>query len=137
MTEEERERLIKKLREKAKYNREHKEEILMDWITNHLVLREKPFVHPDDIPDIPVIREEDVYKKLVVPNLIKLGAIPKNKLVVGKTYIGACRNTTEAKWNGEEFEYKRYKLGDWFDDTINHFEDFTTYDIFIPIEEVN
>ena len=126
---------IERLRKEAQYKREHKEEVLMDWIRKNLVEREKPFTNPDEIPDMPVVKNEGIYKELIVPNLIRLGAIPKKNLVVGKEYVGACRNAENATWNGNEFEYNRYKFGEWFKDTTNHFEDFTTYDIFIPIRE--
>lgn len=49
--------------------------------------------------------------------------IPKNQLEVGKTYIGHCRNASEAVWTGEVFVYKRHKFGGTFDEEINHPED--------------
>lgn len=94
----------------------------------------KPFNCPDDIPDIPILETPELYERIVVKNLIRCGAIPKNKLEVGKTYIGACRNAEEAVWNGKEFEYKRYKCGMWYVDTINHFQDDDGYDVFVPIK---
>ena len=60
------------------------------------------------------------------------GGIPKAELIPGATYLGRCRNATEAIWNGNQFEYNRYKFGEWFKDTINHFEDDDGYDVFIP-----
>lgn len=60
--------------------------------------------------------------------------IPKSELEVGKTYRGNCRNTSKATWLGSEFVYKRYKFGDVFDETINHYEDDDCYDLFVPIE---
>ena len=95
----------------------------------------KPFTCVDDIPDVPVFKDYGKYKEIVVKNLIRCGAIPKNDLTVGKTYLGDCRNTHEATWNGDEFTYDRCKFGDWFEDTINHFEDEMYYDVFIPIKE--
>lgn len=95
----------------------------------------KPFIYVDDLPDVPVFKDYGKYKEIVVKNLIRCGAIPKDKLSVGKTYVGGCRNTTEATWNGDEFTYNRYKFGDWFEDTIKHFEDEMYYDVFIPIKE--
>lgn len=62
--------------------------------------------------------------------------IPKKDLVVGKKYSGICRNTSEAVWNGKEFEYKRYKFGFIYDDTINHYEDDDGYDVFVPFEKI-
>ena len=95
----------------------------------------KHFDKVTDIPEIPAFKNKDLYKEIVVKNLIRCGAIPKNDLTVGKTYLGDCRNTHEATWNGNEFTYNRYKFGDWFEDTINHFEDEMYYDVFIPIKE--
>ena len=94
-----------------------------------------PFEDENSIPDIPIIDKED-YINIIIPNIIRCGGIPKSELVVGKTYIGSCRNTTKAVWNGEEFEYKRYKFGTYFDDAVNHFEDDDGYDLFVPIKEL-
>jgi len=97
--------------------------------------RIKPFKTVDDIPDIPIVKDENFYNEVIVKNLIRCGAIPKDKLIVGKTYIGACRNSSEATWNGTNFDYKRYKFGMWFDDDINHFQDDDGNDLFVPIKE--
>ena len=93
----------------------------------------RPFKSIDDIPDIPRLSKEDY--KIVVENLLRCGAIPKSKLEFGKTYIGNCRNTTEATWNGKEFVYERYKFGTQYLDKINHFEDDDGYDLFVPLYE--
>lgn len=103
------------------------EDILEYWKTR------KPFINEDHIPDIPYVNKED-YDNIIIPNIIRCGGIPKSELVIGKTYIGSCRNASEATWNGEKFEYKRYKFGAWQDATINHFEDDNGYDLFIPIK---
>ena len=95
----------------------------------------KPFKTVDDIPDIPIVKDKEVYENVIVKNLIRCGAIPKDKLIVGKTYIGACRNASEATWNGKDFDYKRFKFGMWQDDDINHFQDDDGYDLFVPIKE--
>lgn len=84
------------------------------------------------IPSIPRW-EGKLYNDIVIPNLIRCGAIPKNQLEVGKTYIGDCRNASEAIWNGKVFIYKRHKFGFVFDEKINHFEDDNGYDLFVPI----
>ena len=94
----------------------------------------KPFETEDDIPELPIVDKEE-YEEVIVKNLIRCGAIPKDKLEVGKTYIGTCRNTNEAIWNGICFDYKRYKFGTWYDDRINHFQDDNGYDLFVPIKE--
>ena len=92
------------------------EDILEMWKTH------EPFVNEDDIPDIPVVSKED-YINIIIPNIIRCGGIPKSKLVIGKTYVGSCRNASEAIWNGKTFTYKRYKFGSTFFEDINHFED--------------
>ena len=94
----------------------------------------KPFETPDDIPMIPYCPKEE-WDNFYVPRLLKCGAIPKDKLVVGKTYIGNCRNSDEATWNGKEFEYERYKFGFTYKDKVNHFQDDDGYDLFVPIKE--
>jgi hypothetical protein len=96
----------------------------------------KPFETPDDIPDIPIIKDKDLYERMVVKNLIRCGAIPKDKLEVGATYEGKCRNFKEALWDGTEFFGTRYKFGEWHVDHINHFQDDNGYDLFVPIKKI-
>lgn len=93
----------------------------------------KPFTSEDGIIDVP-ITDSETYKNIVIPNFIRCGAIPKAQLEVGKTYIGSCRNASEAVWKGDHFTYKRYKFGYTFDEDINHFEDDDGYDLFVPIK---
>ena len=98
----------------------------------------KPFENEHDIPDIPICRtdeEKTFYKDVIIPNLIRCGAIPKKDLEVGSWYVGDTRNTIRARWNGTEFEYIRFKCGNSFLDTINHFEDDNDYAIFVPIKK--
>lgn len=45
----------------------------------------KPFENTDWIPEPPVL-EKELYDRCVIPNFIRCGAIPTEKLVVGKTY---------------------------------------------------
>ena len=94
----------------------------------------KPFETNDDIPDIPKVKDKQMYEDVIVKNLIRCGAIPKDKLIVGKTYIGSCRNSGKATWTGEEFEYERHKLGTTYTDAVNHFQDDDGYDLFVPIK---
>lgn len=89
------------------------------------------------LPDIPKFKNTEDYQNIIVKNLLRLGAIPKSKLEIGKTYLGDCRNASEATWNGKCFEYKRYKFGTYYIDEVNHFEDDDGYDVFVPIEEEN
>ena len=90
----------------------------------------------DDIPPIPIVLPKD-YEEIIVPNIIRCGGIPKDKLIVGKTYIGDCRNATEAVWDGEKFTYMRTKLGSTYPETINHFQDDDGYDLFVPLKIKN
>ena len=92
----------------------------------------KPFTE-EFIPEPPVL-DKELYDKYVITNFIRCGAIPKDKLVVGETYIGSCRNASEAVWNGERFTYKLTKFGCTFDESINHFQDDDGYDVFVPIK---
>lgn len=110
------------------WNREQTEEFYRNLNVKH-------FETPDNVPEIPYV-EPDVYKEVVIPNLIRLGAIPKSKLKVGKTYLGACRNAEKAVWRGKFFVYKRYKFGMWYEEEINHFEDDDGYDLFVPIKQL-
>lgn len=88
----------------------------------------------ETIPDIPKVNL-DVYNDIIIPALIRCGAIPKSQLEVGATYIGSCRNASEAVWLGDKFEYQRYKFGDTFREKINHFEDDNGCDLFVPIKK--
>lgn len=92
-----------------------------------------PFRNEDDIPPIPIVLPTD-YREVVIPNIIRCGGITKDKLIKGKTYIGDCRNATEAIWDGEHFNYIRTKFGYQYTDQINHFEDDNGYDVFVPIK---
>jgi len=103
-----------------------KELRVIKWLENL-----KPF--EDHIPSPPKVSKE-IYDKYVIPNFIRCGAIPKNKLIVGKTYLGSCRNTSEAVWTGNIFVYKRTKFGYTYDENINHFQDDDGYDVFVPIK---
>ena len=85
------------------------------------------------IPEPPIL-DKELYDKYVIPNFIRCGAIPKDKLVIGETYIGSCRNASEAVWNGKVFTYKRTKFGRTYDEDINHFQDDDGYDVFVPIK---
>ena len=101
-------------------------------VLNHWKER-KPFRDEDDIPPIPIVLPKD-YEEIIVPNIIRCGGIPKGKLIVGKTYIGDCRNAREAVWDGEKFTYMRTKFGSTYPETINHFQDDDGYDLFVPLK---
>lgn len=94
----------------------------------------EPFT--DYIPSVPKMKTSEDYQEYVVKNYIRCGAIPKKDLIIGKTYLGDCRNASEAIWNGKVFVYKRRKFNLEYDEEINHFEDDNGYDLFVPIREI-
>ena len=65
---------------------------------------------------------------------IFVNAIPLHLLETGKTYIGFCRNASEAVWLGDKFEYMRTKFGSTFTEKINHFQNDDGYDVFVPVK---
>jgi hypothetical protein len=95
----------------------------------------KPFVDIYEIPQLPRCDTPEEYEEVVVKNLIRCGAIPKDQLEVGATYIGRGRGIEEGKWNGEAFEYDRCKFGMHFTDTMNHFQDDNGYALFVPLRK--
>lgn len=106
----------------------------MGLIENYKELLNKKFKDLNDIPEFPGCNSKEEHEELV--NLyIKAGAISKSELKPGGWYIGQCRNTTIAQWWPKSgFNYIRYKFGDKYVDTINHFEDDDGYDLFIPFK---
>ena len=92
-----------------------------------------PFQDENDIPPIPICKKED-YDNIIIPNIIRCGGIPKKNLEIGKTYLGECRNASEAVWNGVTFTYMRTKFGYTYSETINHFEDDDGSDLFTPFK---
>ena len=119
---------IQEVKDKLKKEKEER----YNTVLNHWKER-KPFRDEDDIPPIPIVLPKD-YEEIIVPNIIRCGGIPKDKLIVGKTYIGDCRNATEAVWNGKTFTYMRTKFGTTYPEDINHFQDDDGYDVFVPIK---
>ena len=122
---------LKKLREKLLKQREKEEN---NWKKKWFEL--KPFKTTDDIPDIPKVKDPEEYQEVIVKNLIRCGAIPKDQLEVDAIYEGTCRNADIAMWNGKQFAYRRYKFGQYEDAKINHFEDDNGYDLFVPLSKV-
>lgn len=94
-----------------------------------------PFNSIEDIPSLPRVTKDE-WNNFYIPHLIRCGAIPKNELIKGCTYIGTCRNADKAVWNGEKFVYKRTKFNMTFDELINHFEDDDGYDLFVPLTKI-
>ena len=119
---------LEKLKEKVKQEKERRKKAVFEYWKNRL-----PFLDEDDIPDIPIV-DKDKYEEIIIPNIIRCGGIPKEGLVVGKTYIGSCRNASEAIWDGEKFTYMRTKFGYTYPEDINHFQDDDGYDLFVPIK---
>lgn len=89
----------------------------------------------ETIPYVPRANPDD-YNSIIIPALIRCGAIPKSQLEIGATYIGSCRNSNSAIWKGEYFEYTRNKWGSSFIEKINHFEDDNGCDLFVPIKKI-
>ena len=121
---------INNLKDQSDCNNEHKTEMMIDHLQTM-----KPFTD-DYIPEPPITTPE-LYQNYVIPNFIRCGAIPKDKLVVGKTYFGSCRNADKAIWLGDKFEYTRNKFGASYQEKINHFEDDDGFDLFVLIREIN
>ena len=90
---------------------------------------------PDNVPDLP-LTDSETWATFIIPKLLECGAIPKKSLIVGGKYIGSCRNSSEAVWNGSKFTYMRHKWGTNYDEEINHFEDDDGFDLFVPIKQV-
>lgn len=89
-----------------------------------------------DIPDLPIVKDKQEWKNFFVKELVRAGAIPKNKLKHNEYYIGRCRNAKIAKWDGikNKFTYIKEKFGCEFLEDINHFEDDDGFDLFVPIK---
>ena len=105
---------------------------MLDKIIKQFETMEK-FHDVDYIPSIPIV-DQDTYNNIIIPNLIRCGAISKKDLIIGKTYLGHCRNADRAVWNGEVFIYQRTKFGYTYPEKINHFEDDNGFDLFVPIK---
>lgn len=127
MTQEEISKIIQKRKEEN--IPEKRKQRIIDYFNNI-----RPFNDINNIPDIPII-DKETYNNVIIPNLIRCGAIPKDKLVKGKIYIGTCRNATEAIWLGDKFEYIRYKFGYTYPKKISHFQDDDGCDVFVPLKE--
>ena len=121
---------INNLKDQSDCNNENKTEMMIDHLQTMKLFTD------DYIPE-PQITTPELYQKYVIPNFIRCGAIPKDKLVVGKTYFGSCRNADKAIWLGDKFEYTRHKFGASYQEKINHFEDDDGFDLFVPIREIN
>ena len=83
----------------------------------------------NDVKKIMNLIEDNGYQVYLVGGFVR-------DLIIGKEYLGSCRNSERAIWNGKCFEYERYKWGTTYIDEINHFEDDDGYDLFVPIKEI-
>ena len=119
---------IQKIKDKIQKEKEERYNNILEYWKNR-----KPFKDENDIPDVPIVKKED-YENIIIPNIIRCGGIPKEELIVGETYIGNCRNASEAVWNGEKFTYMRTKFGNTYAEDISHFQDDDGYDVFVPIK---
>ena len=119
---------IQKIKDKVQKEKEERYNNILGYWKDR-----KPFNDEDDIPSVPNVKKED-YDNVIVPNIIRCGGIPKNELVIGETYIGSCRNASEAVWDGKKFTYMRTKFGNTYPETINHFQDDDGYDVFVPLK---
>lgn len=65
-----------------------------------------------------------------------MSILPKKDMRHGWWYLGRCRNTPVAVWDGvkQEFVYLRVKFGQIFEERLPHVEDDPDgkYDVFIP-----
>jgi hypothetical protein len=119
---------IQKIKDRIQKEKEERYNDILEYWKNR-----NPFKNEDDMPSVPIVIKED-YDNIIIPNIIRCGGIPKEELIVGETYIGSCRNASEAVWNGEKFTYMRTKFGTTYAEDINHFQDDDGYDVFVPIK---
>jgi len=95
----------------------------------------KKFEKLSDIPDFPGYNTPEEYQEYI-REFIEAGAIPKKDLITGNWYLGNCRNSSIARWIGNEFQYIRNKFGTYYIENINHFEDDDGYDLFVPFKSI-
>lgn len=63
--------------------------------------------------------------------------IKKEDLITGRKYQCLARNFTIGTWDGKEFEYLRYKWGDRFKDTEQHWDDGYPHGTCKPLELID
>ena len=108
-------------------------ELIVKWATN-LKNKRLYLMSDDELSCINVPRRQNKGEELFVQSfLIDIGAIPLSQLKENCTYIGFCRNASEAVWNGKKFVYKRTKYGKTYDEEIKHFQQDDGYDVFVPV----
>ncbi len=94
---------------------------------------------PNTWPEVPALWDHSRYVSELVPEILRLGGIQKDKLELAETYLGVCRNAGRAVWTGEGFMYTRYKFGSTYTETIPHFQDDPGdwSDVFLPVMRDN
>lgn len=133
MTKEEIQKRIEEAKRILDERKKNRIPALIEYLENM-----KPFKNEDDITEPPVL-EKELYDKHVIPNFVRCGAIPTEKLIKGKAYLGHCRNANKAIWLGNEFEYMRTKFGCTYPERIKNFDSEDGYvgtDVFVPIKEL-
>ena len=131
MNKEDREKIIAEQKKKFAEEKAQRHQRIVEYFQTM-----GPIKDEDHIPEVPIFKDRKEFEEVVIKNLIRCGAIPKSELEVGAEYLGSCRNASKAKWDGKKFIYQRYKWGSWYEDTIEHFEDDTQYDVFVPIKKI-
>ncbi len=77
------EEAIAKIKEQLLKDKEERYNNILEYWKNR-----KPFQNEDDINGCPKVLPKD-YQDIIIPNIIRCGGIPKDKLEIGKTYT--CR----------------------------------------------
>ena len=64
--------------------------------------------------------------------------IEKHKLIKGKYYIGTCRNTNIAMWDGNKFIFIKYNFTQKYIENVDYYGDVRDQNVdgFIPIKEI-
>ena len=62
--------------------------------------------------------------------------LKKEELEKGATYVCDARNFVEGTWDGEAFVYTRFKFGDEFLDTEQHWDDGAPHGTVKPFEKI-
>jgi len=99
---------------------------------------ESVFKTTNDVPDIPLVELDD-YRLNYLPILIKRGGIVKDDLMNNGIYLGKHKRTNIAKWNRDRglFEYIIFGIQSNIIESCNHFQDYLSNDVFIPISLLN
>lgn len=61
------------------------------------------------------------------------GMLRLEQLKTGHIYIGKCRGSYMAQWNGENFIIARWEMTNWILEDVPHPEHDMRYDIFVPV----